>query len=74
MPSRAATEYRYEKLTWPETDEAAEKGQQAVEEAVRQLVRFVDWFAARPKDQRKDKHRRAPTMPIPWGQQPLEAE
>ena len=26
MPSRAATEYRYEKLTWPEINDAIEMG------------------------------------------------
>ena len=45
-----------------------EKGRQAYEEAVRQLVRFVSWFQDRPKDQRQDHHRKPPTMPIPWGQ------
>jgi creatinine amidohydrolase len=47
------------------------KGQEAYEEAVRQLVRFVSWFHARPKDVRRDLHRRPPTMPIPWGQRPF---
>jgi creatinine amidohydrolase len=50
----------------------AEKGRQAYEEAVKQLVRYVSWFKDRPKDQRRDRHRRAPTMPIPWGQTPLD--
>src|SRR6516162_2501746 len=45
-----------------------EKGKQAYEEAVKQLARFVTWFKDRPRDQRKDRHRRPPTMPIPWGQ------
>lgn len=45
-----------------------EKGRQAYEEAVKQLVRFVTWFKARPKDRRRDLHRRKPTMPMPWGQ------
>ena len=49
----------------------AEKGRQAYEEAVKQLVRFVSWFKDRPKDQRKDRHRRKPTMPIPWDQRPI---
>ena len=53
---------------------SVEKGQQAVEEAVRQLVRLVDWFATRPKDQRQDRHRHAPTMPIPWGQKQAGSE
>ena len=49
----------------------AEKGRQAYEEAVKQLVRFVTWFKDRPKDLRRDRHRKPPTMPIPWGQRPL---
>jgi creatinine amidohydrolase len=49
----------------------AEKGREAYEEAVRQLVRFVRWFKDRPKDPRRDRHRQPPTMPIPWGQRPL---
>jgi creatinine amidohydrolase len=48
----------------------AEKGQRAYEEAVKQLIRFVRWFHPRPPDQRRDRHRRPPTMPIPWGQRP----
>jgi creatinine amidohydrolase len=48
-----------------------EKGREAYEEAVRQLVRFVSWFHGRPKDARRDRHRRPPTMPIPWGQRPI---
>jgi len=47
-----------------------EKGRQAYEEAVKQLVRFVTWFKDRPKDRRKDFHRKKPTMPLPWGQRP----
>ena len=46
----------------------AEKGERAYKEAVKQLVRFVTWFKDRPKDVRRDRHRRPPTMPIPWGQ------
>ena len=46
----------------------AEKGREAYEEAVKQLVRFVTWFQKRPKDRRRDLHRKPPTMPIPWGQ------
>src|SRR6266545_4364859 len=49
----------------------AEKGRQAYEEAVKQLARFVAWFKDRPKDKRRDRHRRPPTMPIPWGQRPV---
>lgn len=52
----------------------AEKGREAYEEAVKQLVQFVSWFKDRPKDQRRDLHRRPPTMPIPWGQQPFGGE
>ena len=50
----------------------AEKGKEAYEEAVEKLARFIVWFADRPKDQRKDRHARAPTMPMPWGQRPIE--
>jgi creatinine amidohydrolase len=50
---------------------SAEKGRQAYEEAVKQLIRFVTWWKDRPKDERKDRHRRPPTMPIPWGQRPV---
>jgi creatinine amidohydrolase len=45
-----------------------EKGREAYEEAVKQLVRLVSWFKERPKDHRRDLHRRRPTMPLPWGQ------
>ncbi len=50
----------------------AEKGKEAYEEAVKQLVRFVSWCKDRPKDIRKDRHRKPPTMPIPWGQRPVQ--
>jgi creatinine amidohydrolase len=46
----------------------AEKGRQAYEEAVKQLVRFITYFKDRPKDVRKDRHRQPPTMPFPWDQ------
>jgi len=49
----------------------AENGRLAYEEAVKQLVRFVTYFHDRPADPRRDRHRRPPTMPIPWGQRPL---
>src|SRR5438309_673862 len=49
----------------------AEKGRQAYEEAVKQLARFVTWFKPRPKDQRRDRHPKPPTMPMPWGQRPV---
>ena len=50
----------------------AEKGKQAYEEAVKQLVRFITYFKDRPKDQRRDLHAKPPTMPMPWGQEPIE--
>ena len=53
---------------------SAEKGRQAYEEAVKQLVRFITWWKDRPKDQRRDRHARPPTMPIPWGQRPVRDE
>lgn len=49
----------------------AEKGKEAYDEAVKQLVRFLTWFQERPKDQRRDRHAQAPTMPLPWGQRPF---
>src|SRR5437667_6941907 len=52
----------------------AEKGREAYEEAVKQLLRFVTYFKDRPKDQRRLRHRRPPTMPIPWGQRPLKQQ
>ncbi len=52
----------------------AEKGRQVYEEAVKQLVRFVNWFKDRPKDRRRLRHRKAPTMAMPWGQQSLDDE
>ena len=70
MPSRAETEYRYEKLTWPEINDAIDLGK-AYEEAVKQLARLVTWFKDRPKDERRDRHRQRPTMEIPWGQRSL---
>jgi len=50
---------------------SATKGQEVYEEAVKQLIRLVSWFKDRPKDQRRDLHRKPPTMPIPWGQRPI---
>src|SRR5688500_3763753 len=49
----------------------AEKGKQAYGEAVKQLCRFVTCFKDRPKDQRKDRHRKTPSMPFPWEQMSL---
>lgn len=46
---------------------SAEKGRVAWEEAVRQLGQLVAWFRDRPQDQRHDRHRQPPTMPMPWG-------
>lgn len=45
-----------------------EKGRRVYEEAVKQLVGYVNYFHPRPKDVRKDLHRTPPTMPLPWGQ------
>jgi creatinine amidohydrolase len=50
---------------------SAEKGRVAYEEAVKQLARFITWFKNRPKDERRDLHRKPPTIPTPWGQRPL---
>lgn len=49
-----------------------EKGKRAYEEAVKQLVHFVDWFQPRPRDSRRDRHRSRPTMPMPWGQESVD--
>jgi creatinine amidohydrolase len=49
-----------------------EKGKRAYDEAVMQLATLVAWFKDRPKDVRKDRHRKPPTMPMPWGQRPVE--
>jgi creatinine amidohydrolase len=46
----------------------AEKGRQAYEEVIKQLVRFVTWYMDRPNDVRRDRHRQWPTMTIPWEQ------
>ena len=51
---------------------SAEKGRAAYEEAVKQLARFTTWFRDRPKDPRRDRHRQPPTMPMPWGQKPIQ--
>ena len=48
---------------------SAEKGRLAVEEASRQLARWVEEFAARPKPPRGDHHGTQPSMPMPWEQQ-----
>ena len=48
-----------------------EKGREVYEESVKQLGRFITWFKDRPIDQRRDRHRKPPTMPIPWNQRPL---
>jgi creatinine amidohydrolase len=49
----------------------AQKGREVYEEAVQQLVRFIQYFHARPKDVRRDRHRQPPTMPLPWAQRPV---
>jgi creatinine amidohydrolase len=48
-----------------------EKGERVYHEAVKQLCRFVNYFHPRPRDVRRDLHRRPPTMPIPWQQRSL---
>ena len=50
---------------------SAKKGKLAYEEAVEQLARFINWFKDRPKDRRRDRHRKPPTMPMPWNQKSL---
>jgi creatinine amidohydrolase len=50
---------------------SVEKGKQAYAEAVKQLVRFITWFKDRPKDHRHDRHRKKPTMAMPWDQKSL---
>jgi creatinine amidohydrolase len=50
---------------------SAEKGREAYAEAVKQLARFITWFKQRPKDHRRLRHRKKPTMPMPWGQTSL---
>jgi creatinine amidohydrolase len=50
---------------------SAAKGERAYLEAVKQLASFVTWFKDRPKDRRIDRHRRPPSMPMPWNQRSL---
>lgn len=50
----------------------AEKGERAYLEAVKQLCRFVNYFQPRPKDRRGRHQRHPPTMPMPWGQRPID--
>jgi creatinine amidohydrolase len=45
-----------------------EKGERVYHEAVKQLCRFVNYFHPRPRDVRRDLHRRPPTISIPWQQ------
>lgn len=47
-----------------------EKGERAYNEAVKQLCNVVTYFHARPRDARREMHRKSPTIPIPWKQQP----
>src|SRR5256886_2367578 len=49
----------------------AEKGRQAYEEAVKQLVRFVTWWKDRPRGVRQDRPRRPAPLPVPWGPRPV---
>src|SRR5207237_7648728 len=51
---------------------STEKGREAYEEAVKQLVRFVTCVKDSPADVRRDRRRRPPTMPMPWGQRPVQ--
>lgn len=44
------------------------KGERVYHEAVKQLCSFVNYFHPRPKDARKELHRKPPTIPIPWKQ------
>ena len=44
---------------------------QRYDEAVSQLSRFITYFKDRPKDPRGERHRKPPTMPMPWGQRPV---
>ena len=48
-----------------------EKGRQVYEECVKQLASFIHYWKDRPRDQRRDRHAKPPTMPIPWNQRPL---
>jgi len=48
-----------------------EKGERVYHEAVKQLCAFVNYFHKRPKDERKPRHRRPPTFPLPWNQRPV---
>jgi creatinine amidohydrolase len=45
-----------------------EKGERVYREAVKQLCSFINYFHPRPKDVRRERHRRPPTIPIPWKQ------
>jgi creatinine amidohydrolase len=51
---------------------SAEKGREAYAEAVKQLVRFLSWFQPRPRDVRRDRHAKPPTIPLFWGQRPVD--
>lgn len=45
-----------------------EKGERVYNEAVKQLVKIVEFFRNRPADHRHRHQEHSPTMPIPWGQ------
>ena len=45
-----------------------EKGREAYDEAVKQLVALVSWFKERPREERQEHHRQRPTIPMPWEQ------
>jgi len=51
---------------------SAEKGREACLESVKQLVRFISWFGLRPRDVPRDRHAKPPTIPLFWGQRPVE--
>ena len=46
-----------------------EKGRLAVDEAGKQLARWIEEFGQRPKPPRGDHHAQTPSMPMPWNQQ-----
>ena len=49
-----------------------EKGERIYQEAVKQLGGLVEFFRRRPIDPRRRRQAQPPTMPIPWGQRPVE--
>ncbi len=49
-----------------------EKGELVYNEAVKQLCGLVEYFQNRPIDERRRHQGKPPTMPIPWGQRPID--